>query len=214
MSPFYAVCNSAKQGNLALHPRAGYLASDAFRKRIEFEGDAGRDDKVRVSLHMLKSCALDHRHSDRVLDNVKKGFIYLNFFGVSNPVTMFDIPPGEMRAALVAAVEENLSSRMYEVSKRVSKWRGRVTERGRHEDAVRDRFRQQQAWPTAADFKADRDAAQKQQDAMCVQINAHMDAVRSLRNTRLAKLANGAQPGVKSWTDFLVDIALSALPPY
>lgn len=206
MSPFCAILN--RPSILEHHPQADYFASDEFREHMKFEGDAGLSARARATVFVLSRCALDPRDAvEGVLRALDRGLVMVELFGVSNPLGVFELPAGEERNAIRAAIKANLKSDMYKAAQRVLKWRDRSYMRRRHEDGVSDRIRKTLPWPTVEDFKNNRETAYKNQQLVGAELSLKMTAVRERRSARLAILARAAAPGVRNWTEFLADVA-------
>lgn len=213
MNPFHTICISATEGSLKNHVNAAYWASPEFRARVEFNGDQGLQDRVNITLFMLKSVALDPKYATQLLEKSSElAVMHINFFGVSNPFPIFYVPVGsQYHLDLLAAIKENMESRMFHAANRVRHWRDRSTLRSAHERAIWDNHVAKHDMPTPADYKINREAASKRSEEIYAQIRVHVAHVRDLRNTRLAMVSQAASPGVKGWTDFLVSISENAL---
>jgi len=206
MNHFYAVTN--RPSILANHPAAGYLDSEEFRERSQFDGATAMEDSVRATLYMLKQCALRPTYAETALKRAHKTWvIHLDFFGVSNPVGRFALPPGRDLTALTLGIQENMGSRMYRAAQRVMHWRGMEHRRAKFEVGVRRKMVATQGWPSPEDFRTNETAARARQTALGQALNEYMHGVRDRRNERLARLSGYACPGVKDWTTLLADIA-------
>lgn len=213
MNPFHDICVRAKQGSLTRHPLASYLASDAFRERVNFKGEQGRQDSVNAMLFMLKSVALRPGLKLSAYE-VDPDYVFPEFFGVSNPIPPFSVTRGSAEhIALQEAVDANRASRMTRAAMRMTYWRNRSAKRSSHEDSVLRHYRTTLDFPTPEDYRKDREAALKRHYDTVPLINQKLQHLRNVRNSRLARLSAAAYPGCQNWLDYLLNIAQAALSP-
>lgn len=215
MNSFHAVAISAKEGRLSSQADIAYYASDAFYKRIRFQGKSGTEDQRQILLHMLGRIALDTRDARRMREYLEAGVACLQFFGVANPVSFLQLPRGSAELAeLTAAVEANLTGPLAKAVQRVRRRRNAAGYRARQEDAVLARLRNTLPWPDSAAFKANREEAQSTQTALVEVLEEKCKQLRARHQTRCATLYAATAPGLRSWTDIVTDIALNVLKPH
>jgi hypothetical protein len=216
MTPFQLIVVKAREGALEQALETAYFASNTFEERLRFMGDDGLKDKVRVTLEMLKLVALDPRDAHARVDRLRSGLVWLEFFGVCNPVPMFEIAEGSDEAlALEAAARENLESRMFDAAKRVRAWRApkKVSAREKQETSVVEQFRATLSWPVFDRSKADQSQWRAEQEMLLARVGAKRAEVRERRTLRLAALSRATGPQVGSWTGLIEVLARKALGP-
>lgn len=214
VNPFYDVCIRAGYRSLTSVSEAeqAYMASPAFRSRIEFKGLTGLEDMIRGTRYMLQNVALDPRDAHDCLNSLKRGVVSLHFFGICNPIPSFELPTNTLEhAELVRAVEANISSSMFDAANRTRKWRSRVAQRAAGEDRAMDKYRAKAVWSTRADWAKNPGAARAHDAQVSEELNSNLARIREMRNQRMARLAQAACPRVTNWIDLLVDIAKTTL---
>jgi len=216
MNDFLLIRRAALDGRLPaqLLPHREYLASDEFAGRASFKGAHGRHDAVAATLHLLKRVAL--APTDLALTNalLARGVVMPRYFGVCNPVPMFEVEPGDQdHAAICDAVRANVSSSMYLAALRVVRWRepDKAAGRERFYAAVARHFRALLDWPGPEAYRQAPDAAAARQQASLDALDSHLRAVQGRRQERLAALSEAAAPGIGSWTELLEDVVSQAL---
>lgn len=214
MNPFYLVAVAAHEGRLPPEAHPTYYASPEFYERIRFIGSTAEADQLNILLAMLKRVALDVREARRTRELLESGIACLQFFGVANPVSLLTLRVGSPELDMLKqAVEENLNGPLCRAVQRVRRQRLRAIERAYQEEILLDRLRQSLPWPTSADFKADADQAREAQSALAGVVSAKREALRERYRTRMAALARGTAPSVRSRTELVISLALEALPP-
>lgn len=166
--------------------------------------------KTRALLYMLHRCSLDPRFAESGLREVHDGLVYPLFFGITNPIDMFSLPPGEERLMVFNAMETNMSSSMYKAAKRVLKWRRRSWRQARYERGMEARIRANMDWPGPKDFMANPQEAKRKQDQAILELRHAMYGVRARRGARRALLDAATSTEVGSWYDFLAQVTRSA----
>lgn len=217
MTPFDIVVSRAKAGQLPDGADSAYYSSEAFRVRLEFQGEQSIQDLLRMTLYMLQQVALDPREVYYRDAQMEMGIVSLDFFGVTNPIPSFDLAPDSPELqTLRSAVKVNEGSRMYRAAQRVLKWREPSVgfRRHRHEEASHARIRARQTWPTREDHATDRSRAEELVRANVTELALALNVLRDRRNGRLALMVQASAPGVGSYSDFVESLALSALPPH
>lgn len=215
MNPFYVVGIAAKENRLPASVDAAYYASDAFYKRIRFEGKSGTEDQRQVLLHALRRIALDTKDSALMRSALAVGVVNLYFFGVSNPVPWLELPVGSPELAeLTAAVEANLTGPLAKAVNRVRRRRDCWNRRSRQEDVVIDKFRNSLPWPDSAAYKANREAALAAAEPLYEILKSKRVQLRTRHQARVAALSRATMPGLSNWNDVVMDIALGALKPH
>lgn len=199
------------------------LASESFQSLIAAIHDgrdqAGHDGRLALSLAMLDRVALDPRDVDETLEMMQRGHVVLRFFGMSSPVTWFDVSVGsEDHQRLLRALERNIHGPLVRAARRVLRvrdWRRNMLALEREELIVK-RMRSQIAWPEhpgraapkadLARYEQDRQQCQRQLDEKAQQL-------RELRQRRVAALASAACSGHGDWHSLCLDLTYSVLLP-
>ena len=217
-SSFHAVRVLALDNRLspAAQPHTAYLSSTVFADRIDpHEPEAAQQlkaDGVAIVLYLLERLALCPRELARCELLLEGGHVCLQFFGVCNPAPYFTVQPGSAEhTRLLAAVEVNKNSHMFEAARRVLRQRTqkKAHARAKREDVLVGQLRETLSWSTRADYAAN-DAQAHSHDAHNAQLlDARRRQVRDQRQCRLALLAKAASPGLTSWTALLEDIAVN-----
>ena len=200
-----------------------YLASDEFVERVQFLGEEGRRDQVAITLYCLKHLALDPRSSaglEKSRGLLKDGIVLLRFFGVSNPVNMFELDPlthGHELQQISEAVDTNMASRMYRAAQSVHNWRSKPWSSKRR-DKILKAMHKTLDWPSGElrDLRPNSNEAQQwrtQYECNLAALGAKAQSLQADRQARLHLLSQAATPGANgSWTHLLLDIAKEALP--
>lgn len=214
MTPFQIIVVRAREGRLGAGLNSGYFGGDSFQERLAFSGDAGARDKVRVTLAMLKEVALNPCEADERLASLRRGLVWLDFFGVCNPIPMFKLDEGsdELRE-LEKAVCENMASRMFAAAQRLLVWRSATKKRlrERQEELVVEGLRESLNWPVFDRSKVDQSAWRAEQDMLLAMVGAKRMSVRNRRSGRITALARATAPRIGSWTELLELLADKAL---
>lgn len=215
MTPFIIIHSRAKNVTLDSSTVA-YFASPEFGTRIAFNGEQGLRDKLNITLYLLARLALDPRGIDDMQAHLSRGTVLLRYFGISNPVPLFELEVGSVElGVLKAAVTANSVSRMVDAANRVRAWRTgeKSCSRHKHEEAVMGRLRESLAWPDRKAYEANPEKAREAHTQLAATMDMKLLMLRQRRGLRLARLAQATAPSVKDWTGLLEDIALQVLPP-
>jgi hypothetical protein len=200
-----------------------YFASDEFVERVQFQGEEGRRDQVAITLNCLQRLSLDPRIFDR-LDQSRKlledGVVLLYYFGVSNPINMFELDPkthGHALQQISAAVDANRESRMFRAAQSVHAWRSKPWGTAR-EDRILATLRSSLDWPKGSlrDFPLNSYEAQQWRakfESNHGLLHLKAQSIQAVRQERLHLLTQAATPGANGgWTHLLLEIAKEALP--
>jgi hypothetical protein len=195
---------------------SSFLASDQFLQRTEFRGADRVQDSLAVLHHLLARLALDPRELARSQALMRDGVVLLHFFGVCNPVPMFNLAPASVEMnALAQAVEANSHGQHFHAAQRALWWRqsDRFNRRQRSEDAVVARLRGQMTWPSQEEALRDPEGTAVTRQLQFDQLSAKRLAVRERRNMRMAMLSEAAGLNFQGWTELLEEIAVNVFVP-
>ncbi len=216
MSSFYQVGIAARENKLPGVSAAAmrYYASDAFYERIRFVGSAGQADQLGILLFMLRHVALDPREDERSRLLLQGGCACLQFWGVSNPVPMLQVPVGSSaQKELQLAYDANLRGPLGRAVARVRRRRSNLGARHLQRDALHRLFYDSLPWPTSADFKVDAERARDLQQALGKQSQAYYAQLVDGYRTRMAALSRATCPSFDNWIDLVNGIATQVLTP-
>jgi hypothetical protein len=216
MNPFYIVGEAAKEGRLPQSMDAAYYASEAFYERIRFEGRTGTGDQLAVLLFMLRHVALDPLTAINTWQHLGRGLVWLQFYGVCNPVPMLELPVGSAELGMMKeAVEVNLNcdGPLAKAAARVARRRAGLSRRHAQERQVIDRLCKSLTWPGPAEYAANRDLALEAQRTLSGILDDKRAQLRDRYRTRSAVLLRGVMPGITSWTDLMVQVTKAVFKP-
>lgn len=200
---------SGPMGGLADHPKVAYFSSDEFKRRSALNGPECVDDTKRGLMFMLRTVALDPREEGFIRAMLTQGHIALSFFGV---VSMFGrvtvARDSEEHLQFKEAIEANLSSQMVKAAKMSLRMRERIGERylGETRFGYENPFYNALPWPTAEDFKRDRESAKISQEACGDAWRAHKEKLLNRRLERKAAVKRKTCH-YASFYDLLTDLA-------
>ena len=220
MNDFLPVRVAALENRLSAwaQPHREYIASDEFlvRSAQVSEGFAREEalcDRVAVTLYMLQRLALSPKDFEDGKQRLARGNVLFRYFGVSNPVAMFDVAVGSAEhAALTAAFAANRESKMFYAALLVLRQRDypKANARRAREDALFKRYRAELTWPTIQDRDKDSQFARAWYAESLEKLNARIGSIREHRQQRIAKISRATHaPEFSNWHTLLEAVAVN-----
>lgn len=210
MTPFADIISRARLGAFPDAPElAQLIRTQDFAQITDFSGEDNRAMQVEALLYMLANYPLTPSEAPRMLQDLDRGVVRLDFLTLSNPVPVFYEVPGHPALEQVrAALKNNMTTSKFRAAKAWQKWKALEKLGAYHkwENACLKRHRDSLPWPTSADYRQDSDRARQMSSVCGDSVRLHEQELRAHRASRHQKIL--ALAGVQvSWLDVLKGLA-------